>query len=222
MGYLEENLAYWSRGYPAENVDHPVFRFYGRILKHDGPTAGRLLDFGCGQGSAVAFFDAKGYEAYGVDISDPDLAAARERFPQLATRFGRIDPRPSRDDRWFGGNFDVVTAIQSLYYLGERDLRERLRSLSDQLCPGGLFYATMIGTRSWYHDLSEPAGDGMRRVVLPGGRLEGSQVCLFTDSEEQLLDRFAMFEPRHVGFYSEKFRSDEGPGFHYTFVGIKR
>jgi SAM-dependent methyltransferase len=219
--YLEENLAYWSRGYDAENVDHPVFRFYGRILKHDGPTSGRLLDFGCGQGSAVAFFHAKGYDAYGVDVSDVDLVAARDRFPALADRFERINPKPSRDDRWFGGDFDVITAIQSLYYLGEHDLHERLRSLHAQLRTGGVFYATMIGTASWYYELSEPAEQGMRRVTLRG-RLSGSQVCLFTGSEEQLMERFSMFEPLHVGFYSERFRSDEGPGFHYAFVGRRR
>jgi SAM-dependent methyltransferase len=221
--YLSGNAEYWSHGYSAENVDHPVFRFYGRILKVDGPTSGRLLDFGCGEGSAVAFFAAKGYEAYGVDISETDLASARSRFPALAERFEAIEPKPSRTDRFFGGGFDVITSIQVLYYLNDDDLQERLWSLHEQLAADGVFYATMMGTKSWYWELSEESSGGMRKATLPAARLGGgAQYVNFVASEEELCAKFPMFEPVHVGFYSEKFRSDEGPGFHFTFVGRKR
>jgi len=43
----------------------------------------------------------------------------------------------------------------------------------------------------------------------------------FTDSEDDLRRKFALFEPLHVGFYAAKYRIDEGEGFHYTFVGRK-
>jgi len=217
MAYLAQNVERWSRGYDAENVDAPVFRFYGRVLKVDGPTSGALLDFGCGQGAAVGFFNRKGYDAYGVDISAADLAVAGERFG--ADRFQQIDPKPSPDDVWFGGKFDVIVNVQSLYYLGETAMQARLRSLHAQLARDGIFYATMMGTESWYYDRSEPSEDGMRAVTLPDRVGTGVEHILFTESEEQLCERFAMFEPLHVGFYSEAYRSDEGRGFHYTFVG---
>jgi SAM-dependent methyltransferase len=218
--YLAENVERWTRGYDAECVDHPVFRFYGRILKVDGPVSGRLLDFGCGRGAAVGFFLEKGYDAYGVDISEPDLAVARERIG--ADHFALIDPAPREDDVWFGGAFDVIVAVQSLYYLGESALQERLESLHAQLAPGGTFYATMMGTRSWYFERSEPSEDGMRAVRLPQRVGEGVEHVLFTESHEHLRERFAMFEPRHEGFYSEAYRSGEGAGFHFTFAGLKR
>lgn len=221
-GYLAENVERWSRGYAAESVDHPVFRFYGRILKVDGPASGKLLDFGCGQGSAVGFFTGKGYDAYGVDVSEPDLAAACSRFPELADRFALIDPKPAATAVYYGGGFDVISAIQVLYYLNESDFEVRVANLHDQLAPGGLFYATMMGTESWYYERSEPAGEGLRRVELPERIGGGHEYVLFTESTEQLLERFAAFAPLHVGFYSEAFRSDEGKGFHYTFVGRRR
>jgi cyclopropane fatty-acyl-phospholipid synthase-like methyltransferase len=220
--YLEENRSYWSRGYAADNVDAPAFRFYGRILKNFGPHEGRLLDFGCGAGAALRFFLDKGYDSYGVDISDTDLATARERDPAHADRYLQIDPAPSADDTWFGGDFDIVMSIQVLYLLGEQDMQTRLESLHAQLKPGGIFYATMMGSKSWWYGVSEPIEQGMRRVTLPESHGGGSTAVLFTDSEEQLLERFSMFEPLHVGFYSEKFRADEGPGFHYSFVGRRR
>jgi SAM-dependent methyltransferase len=220
MAYLEQNVERWSRGYDAENVDSPVFRFYGRILQVDGPRTGKLLDFGCGQGSAVGFFNRKGYDAYGVDVSEADLSVASKRFGD--DRFQRIEPAPRAEDVWFGGDFDVIINIQSLYYLGEAAMQTRLASLYAQLLPGGVFYATMMGAQSWYYDRSEPSDDGMRAVTLPDRVGPGVEHVLFTESEDQLRQRFSMFEPLHVGFYSEAYRSDEGRGFHYTFVGRYR
>lgn len=222
MSYLDETVSYWSRGYDAENVDAPAFRFYGRILKPFGPREGKLLDFGCGRGAALRFFLAKGFDAYGVDISAVDLDAARQADPASADRFLQIDPTPKADDVWFGGDFDVVMSVQVLYLMGEDDMMTRLESLHGQLKPGGIFYATMMGSQSWWYGVSEPFEHGTRRVTLPESHGGGSTAVLFTDSEEQLVERFSMFEPLHVGFYSEKFRADEGPGFHYTFVGRRR
>ena len=80
MNYLDKNREYWEKGYDAANVDHPVFRFYGRILKpefHMGGNHERLVDFGCGTGSAVDFFTMHGFHASGVDISETDITTAR-------------------------------------------------------------------------------------------------------------------------------------------------
>ena len=44
----------------------------------------------------------------------------------------------------------------------------------------------------------------------------------FIKDEEELKHKFSMFQPIHIGFYSEKFRSDEGVSHHFTFVGRKK
>lgn len=226
MSYLEANATYWERGYRAENVDAPVFRFYGRVLVPDfgldGAGGERLLDFGCGEGSAVNYFRGKGFDAYGVDISHTDLTAGAERWPELEGRLERIGPAPAPDDRWFGGGFQVITAIQSLYYFSDTDLDVRLASLYDMLEPGGVLYATMMGTRCYFYEHSRPADDGLREVVFDVPRFSVSGYFVnFVGSEDELVERFSMFEPRHVGYYADKFRSDEGEAFHYTFVGVK-
>jgi SAM-dependent methyltransferase len=224
--YLGSNLAYYKRGYEAENVDHPVFRFYGRILVPDfgldGSGHERVLDFGCGQGAAVGYFARKGFDAYGVDIAEVDVERARERYPELADSFVVIPPKPRADDDFFGGNFDVVVSIQTLLLLGESDLEVRLDNLHRQMKPGGVFYATMMGTRSYFYEHSEPAEDGLRKVTIDTPRVKLSDYYVnFTESEEHLKQRFSMFRPVHIGFYSQTFRSDEGAQFHYTFVGVK-
>ena len=58
--YLEKNREDWQGRYTAPHVESFIFRFYGRILKFDygmdGTENENILDFGCGQGSALHFF----------------------------------------------------------------------------------------------------------------------------------------------------------------------
>lgn len=224
--YLEGNLRYWQPGYGDENVESFVFRPYGRILKAelglDGSHGERLLDFGCGTGAAAGFFHAKGFDVYGIDLSAASIERCRARLPQIADHFAVIEPKPHADDRFFGGGFDAVVAIQSLYYLSASDLETRLESLLQQLRPGGVILASMMGTRCWFYDHSTDAGDGLRRVEISTARVQVRDYFVnFTASEDELRSKFAMFEPLHVGYYDARYREDEGSDFHYLFVGRK-
>src|SRR5262249_22703415 len=96
--YLTSNTRYWAGTYDAPNVESFIFRFYGRILKFDygidGRNHERLLDFGCGQGAALQFFDQLGFDCYGVDIASNDVSAAQRRMPHIADHFTVVDPMP--------------------------------------------------------------------------------------------------------------------------------
>jgi hypothetical protein len=81
----------------------------------------------------------------------------------------------------------------------------------------------MIGTKyTEYFENSQEFEDGMRSVSFKNTRISlDNHYVNFIESEEDLIKKFNVFEPIHVGFYSEMFRSDEGVRFHYTFVGKK-
>lgn len=222
------NKVYWERGYAAPNVDHNAFRFAGRVLKPDfglPKNKEKLLDFGCGQGAAVAYFNSIGFVAHGVDFSETDIRAAKNHFPALAEQFFVCAGKPSENTSYGdGGIYQVISAIQSLYYFSEDDFNQALRKLYDQLHKGGIFYATMMGTRSkQFYDNSEPTEDSWLRVVnFSDSRHSVSNYCMFfVEDEDDLRSKFNLFEPLHVGYYSAKYRNDEGDGFHYTFVGQK-
>jgi SAM-dependent methyltransferase len=70
-----------------------------------------LLDYGCGSGRWVDFFERRGYRYRGVDVSKEMLRLARGRWPDAslsALREGRI-PHPDR-------SFDVVCSIAVLHH----------------------------------------------------------------------------------------------------------
>jgi SAM-dependent methyltransferase len=222
--YLKANYDFWQRGYTADNVESFVFRVFGRILKPDFGLSGKnhekLLDFGCGAGATLSFFDRSGFDVYGVDISKVDINRCKERMPNISDHFTAIDPLPKADDVFFGGDFDLVTAIQSLYYYSDEDLETRLTSLKNQMKPGSAIYATMIGSKCWYYDKSVEYKDGLREVIMDTPRLKVRDYFVnFTSSKEDLLRKFSMFEKMHVGYYDAHYIETEGSEFHWTFIG---
>ncbi len=228
MNYLEKNKAYWEKGYNAVNVDHPVFRFYGRILKPQFGLGGNyepLVDFGCGQGAAVAFFAINGFNACGVDISETDISIAKIRYPHLAQKFSVCDPDPRKNDYYgFAQDVAVITAIQSLYYFSDDDFNICIEKLYNSLRRGGIFFATMMAEKSReFYDNSRAFRDGLRVVNFENDRLKVHEYYMsFIKDEDHLVKKFSMFHPVHIGYYAAKFRNDEGDGFHYTFCGIKK
>lgn len=227
MDYLRANQDYWEKGYDAENVESFVFRVYGRVFNAqfgiDGSNGEKLLDFGCGSGAALAFFARKGFDVYGVDISPVDIQRCRDRMPGIAEHFTVIDPQPNADDVFFGGGYDLVIAVQSLYYFSDADLKTRLQSIYDQMTTGALVYATMMGTKcARFFDNSTDWGDGLRKVDFSTGRLQVKDYFVnFTEDERDLAEKFKMFRSVHIGYYDECYRDEEGSGFHYTFIGAK-
>jgi len=227
MNYLDKNKAYWEKGYNAVNVDHPVYRFYGRILKPQFAIGGNyepILDFGCGQGAAVNFFAMQGFHSLGVDISKTDIGIAKIRYPHIAQNFVVCDPEPKKND-YYGLPQDiaVVTAIQSLYYFSDEDFEVCIKKIYNSIRPGGIFFATMMGENSKeFYDNSTDFRDGLRVVNFQNDRLKVEEYYMsFIKDEDHLKQKFSMFKPIHIGYYAAKFRNDEGDGFHYTFCGIK-
>lgn len=225
--YLSKNYEYWSKGYDAGNVESHVFRMFGRILKYefgiDGKKNEKTLDFGCGQGATSFFFKRNGFDVYGVDISEKDINVAKNAMPDVASHFEVIPAKPDTNDIFFGGQFDLITAVQSLYYLDNDDLNTRLTSINDMLKPNGFVYFTMMGKKHYMFEHAVPYQKGLWKVDFELPRLSAKNYFLqFIDSEEELKQKFDVFEPLHIGFYDHKLRSDEGSGFHYTFFGRKR
>lgn len=233
--YLRANINYWSQGiYDNPNPESYVFRIHGRVLAHQfglpHSDSTKLLDFGCGSGGNLRFFDERGFDVFGVDQSRIDIERSQKRIPHKADQIKVISPDSKTDDQWFGDSqFDVITAFQSLYYLDSIDLNKRLASLYSMLKDGGIFVASMMHVSCWYYNMSEVAANGMRLVRFRRAQDIGranpeynDHFINFTEDEDDLVSKFALFKPIHTsGFYDGVYRDDQGSERHLVFIGQK-
>lgn len=222
--YLETNAQYWSGAYEAPNVESFIFRFYGRILKFDygmdGSHHERLLDFGCGQGGALNYFDKLGFNCFGVDIASNDIAAARSHMPHIADQLIVIDSKPDENNIFFGSGFDIVISIQTLDFLSNTDFEKAIKSIYHNMKPGAKIYASMNGWNMYYRDHGEYAGDGLWHIKFKTSRVDYDLFLNFVKDKEEMKEKFSLFKPVYLDHYDSSFRH-EGSEFRYTFFGIK-
>lgn len=225
--YLLGNAEYYeeqySKGYGLLYPDSHIIRIYHTILDYefgfDGSKNEKLLDYGCGTGAHSHFFSSKGFDVYGVDIDKIAIEKCQKLMPHLADHFKVIDPEPPNVP-FFDMKYDVVISNQVLYYFSSSDLKKCVLHLYDQLKYGGIFVATMMGSRCFYFNNSTDYHDGLREVTL-GMRIKGTSYINFTHSKKELADKFLPFSKKRIGYYDAIIRSDEGSGYHYIYIGQK-
>jgi len=223
--YLGTNADYWDGRYNAPNVESFIFRFYGRILKFDygidGSKHERILDFGCGEGGALNYFDKLGFNCFGVDIAKNDVEAARKVMPHVAHQLKLIDRKPDENLQFFPGEkMDVVISIQTLDFLSNTDFDTAIKCIYNNMKPGAKIYASMNGWDMYYRKHAEYSGDGLWHVKFKTDRVDYDLYLNFVKDKDDLKQRFKLFKPVYLDHYDSSFRH-EGSEFRYTFFGIK-
>lgn len=128
-----------------------------RLRAAGGPS----LDVGCGVGFAVELLRGPHFqiESWGVDVSPASVQIGNERMGHAWLRAmepGRI-PYPDN-------HFGLVTCLDMLEHLDERDLAPIRDEMRRVLKPGGLLYCS-IATRLAYG--LDQHGDNLHRTVRP-------------------------------------------------------
>ena len=223
--YLEKNFEYWRGRYDAPNVESFIFRFYGRILKFDygidGSKHERILDFGCGQGAALNYFDKLGFNCFGVDIAENDVDVARSQMPHIANQFAVIEPKVDENRVFFDGTkFDIVISIQTLDFLSDADFEKAIRSLYDSMKSGAKIYTSMNAWDMYYRKNGEYAGDGLWHIKFKTDRLDYDLFLNFVKDKDAMREKFKLFKSVYLDHYDLSFRG-EGSELRYNFFGVK-
>lgn len=171
----------------------------GRRFGYDSaaPTAPFVLDLGCSRGEALAPFVEEGWDAMGLDVSEPMLAAAAQRFNgdekvhigkmDLREEFAwKIKPRPN-----------LVLLILTLMFTPINHRQRIVQDSYDLLHDGGamILVEKVLGRGAKidklmvdvYHDGKEAAGYSREEIDRKAMALEGVQVPVTAAWNESLL-----------------------------------
>ena len=116
-----------------------IFRAYGF------DDSARILDCACGIGTQAIGLAALGYQVTASDISDAELAEARERAEKnnVNIRFEHADFRALSEA--FSERFDIVIAMDNAlpHMLSKSDLEAAVGSITERISPNGMFAASI-------------------------------------------------------------------------------
>lgn len=233
MNYKEINRDYWDYNYFSPNVESVVFRLKNRLLNKycnfKKEKKFNILDFGCGQGSNLKYFeDFHKFNVYGVDVAPAMIKQAKLKIKNKK-KLKLISTNVSENDDFFNIKFDLIIAIQSLYYLSNKDMEKRLKSFSNMLNDDGHVFFTMMGTKSSYfkHTNKIKNKNGLTKYILNDERLNNDKskknlthYINFTKNQNDLKTKIKYFKPLEIGYYDCCYNFKES-GYHYTYFGKK-
>jgi SAM-dependent methyltransferase len=157
--------------------------FYAKYADYLQPAAagGRVLDVGCGVGQVVARLGRGGFEAYGVDVSEPNVKRAKEVCPRCQLYDGKH--LPFSDNHFASaGAFNVLEHVEE----PESFISELVRVVM----PGGKVvmsspnFFRVVGFRD-YH----PRMRGLANKWRNGLRLRGKWRQMHSAPQEVRFDR---------------------------------
>jgi SAM-dependent methyltransferase len=141
------------------------------------PGAATLLDVACGTGLHIEHLK-RFYEVEGVDLSEPMLAIATERNPDVTFHLG--DMRHFELD----GRFDAVTCLFSaIGYMADTDsLARAVNNMTRHLVPGGVLiiepWLDAKGWRDGHLDLMTYDSDDLKVARMSTGKRVDNHVTI--------------------------------------------
>ena len=137
-----QKFSRFARYYDAfmDYIDYPGWvQYIMEILDTYGIKGKKLLDLACGTGTCAVLFAKKGFEVYGIDVSEDMLEQARKKISAMFYNIGFScqDLRNFKLEK----KVDVVTCLYDSmnYLLEEEDVRQAFGSAYNALNNGGAF-----------------------------------------------------------------------------------
>lgn len=142
----------------------------------------RILDIGCGWGSALAFLSEHcDVELVGITPVEAQVSYARKRLPGI--RIEEMDYRDLTPEEF--GTFDRVFSVGMFEHVGPKNYKTYFDKVSEMLKPKGISLLHTIGAPKTRH-LMDP---WINTYIFPGGRIPSrSQIVRASASQFDIVD----------------------------------
>lgn len=141
----------WGNEWPSELL----ISYYHSIIKphilRRGGVKPKVLEFACGTGANLRFFDDMGFEVYGIDSSESAISRCIQRGYKEENFFA-VDILNGRDiiDLWPDTKFDLIICLSALLYFDDNDIKRLSTKFYEALRPEGILYTNFYTTvREW-------------------------------------------------------------------------
>ena len=138
--YANEYDAALEMGISVSGEDKNFFakarvEYLARRLKKYDFAPWRIVDFGCGTGSAIPFLTTFFPNAFvlGVEISTKSIEIAKKLHKSTCVEFRQAD------SSWADGSFDLVFCNGVFHHIPPESRHHALKKIKDALKPNGLF-----------------------------------------------------------------------------------
>jgi predicted TPR repeat methyltransferase len=157
--------------YASQHVGYNAGSAAGLVYRRDIrpwlplPSAGRVIDLGCGQGELVRLLLTDGYDAEGIDVSPEQVALAQAGGLDQVHHGDYRHMLPKRGDR-----VAAVTATDLLEHLTKDEVLDTFDRVIEVLDPGGVFIARVpnavspLGGHIRYGDFTHESSYTVRSV----------------------------------------------------------
>ena len=163
---VDSGYTAWAPAYdgpnPAIDAEQPRVR---ELLSSLEP--GRALDAGCGTGRHAGHLAELGFETVGVDATEAMLDVARESYPGVAFRTGRLEALPLDDD-----SVDVI--VSALAVCHAPDLGAVFAEFARVLAPGGTIIVSdphpttvLVGGVAGFRNPDADPAEGLTMPFVP-------------------------------------------------------
>ena len=212
----------YQEGYGVIYPESHIIRVHKHILEWElHLTSGKIIDFGCGSGANLQYFDCCGFIPCGCDTSANAIDQCKKKMPKYANNFFVTPPvKPDLCNFVEGKGFDVFLSNQVLYYMSDDDIKHIVHQAHALLKPGGVFVATMMSYSCWYARYIVGEVGDFKQVAISTPRINET-TFINCKNKEELPNLFLPFRSLHIGSYGSHIREEEGSTDHWIFIGCR-
>ncbi len=187
-----------DRTYPNEYIIRVFLGTYPHLKLQRDFAGKKILDMGMGDGRNLRFFAEKGFEAYGVEVTEGICSRVRESFKRrnlkANVRVGKNGMIPFED-----GYFDYVVSWNSSHYMGNLEsyalYREYVREFRRVLTRGGMLMLAVPVETNFIFEAAAALEKGYQVITEdPYGIRNGQVFRAFRDRLDILSELEGAFE----------------------------
>ena len=193
--------------YPSESMLRIIF---GQYLNNpiNLSANSKVLDVGCGRGNNLVPFIDRGYECYGVEVTqeaaDSITTALSKQGYNINIKEGTNTSIPYSDN-----TFDLLLSINVLHYENsEENIQKALEEYKRVLKDGGTLYLSTVGPNHEIYQLAEIISPHLYKIKEYDFR--NDEVYFYFDNEKYLKNYLSKyFSNVEIGSVNEKLMTRE-------------